>query len=478
MPRSHHRCDRRHSPSRHSSHHRYKKRKRSSSRDHGYDDFSGYRYRSRSQDYRREHTYSSERVDKYHCRGAMRFDSPVHKDHYYPQHMREDSRRHHKKRTAHRYADRRSRTSSRSCKDEKRSTVVLDDEDGHLIYRPGDWLQARYEVKSTLGEGTFGKVVECKDTQRGERIALKIIKNIDKYREAAKLEINVLEKLNERDPAGKHLCVKMIDWFDYHGHMCLAFEMLGKSIFDFLKDNNYSPYPMDQICHISYQLSYAVKFMHDMKLTHTDLKPENVLFVNSDYRMNRLKYSEDKVVKMADIKLIDFGSATFDHEHHSSIVSTRHYRALEVILELGWAQPCDVWSIGCIMFELYTGFTLFQTHDNREHLSMMEVILGPMPAWMIKKTRKTKYFYHGRVDWDENSSSGRYVKDNCKPLNRYRTQDDVDHINFFDLLEKMLTYDPEKRITLDEAIRHPYFEALPPCQRLHSNNRDTHSLSR
>ena len=48
-------------------------------------------------------------------------------------------------------------------------------------------------------------------------------------------------------------------------------------------------------------------------------------------------------------------------------------------LELGWSQPCDVWSVGCIMFELYLGFTLFQTHDNREHLAMMEKILGPIP---------------------------------------------------------------------------------------------------
>ena len=47
--------------------------------------------------------------------------------------------------------------------------------------------------------------------------------------------------------------------------------------------------------------------------------------------------------------------------------------------ELGWSQPCDVWSVGCIMFELYLGFTLFQTHDNREHLAMMEKILGPIP---------------------------------------------------------------------------------------------------
>ena len=84
-------------------------------------------------------------------------------------------------------------------------------------------------------------------------------------------------------------------------------------------------------------------------------------------------------VKNTEVRLIDFGSATFDWEHHSKVVSTRHYRAPEVILELGWSQPCDIWSVGCIAFELYLGFTLFQTHDNREHLAMMEKILGPIP---------------------------------------------------------------------------------------------------
>ena len=67
------------------------------------------------------------------------------------------------------------------------------------------------------------------------------------------------------------------------------------------------------------------------------------------------------------------------------------------------------------MFELYLGITLFQTHDNREHLAMMERILGPVPYRMARKT-KTKYFYHGKLDWDDKSSAGRYVRENCKPL--------------------------------------------------------------
>ena len=88
-----------------------------------------------------------------------------------------------------------------------------------------------------------------------------------------------------------------------------------------------------------------------------------------------------------DIRVIDFGSATFDDDHHSAVVSTRHYRAPEVILELGWSHPCDVWSVGCILFELYQGMTLFQTHDNLEHLAMMERILGKLPRSMSRKSK-------------------------------------------------------------------------------------------
>ncbi|XP_011876052.1 PREDICTED: probable serine/threonine-protein kinase clkA isoform X2 [Vollenhovia emeryi] len=374
-----------------------------------------------------------------------------------------------------------------------RPPSVEDDEDGHLVYQSGDILANRYKVLATLGEGTFGKVVKVKDLQMDHVMALKIIKNVEKYREAAKLEINALEKIAFKDPDGQHLCVKMLDWFNYHGHMCIAFEMLGLSVFDFLRDNSYQPYPLEHVRHMGYQLCYAVKFLHDNKLTHTDLKPENILFVDSDYdstynnkKLFLFKRRDMRRVKRTDIRLIDFGSATFDHEHHSTIVSTRHYRAPEVILELGWSQPCDVWSIGCILFELYLGITLFQTHDNREHLAMMERILGTIPHRMARKT-KTKYFYHGKLDWDDKSSAGRYVRENCKPLHRYMLSDDEEHRQLFDLIQRMLEYEPAQRITLKDALIHTFFDTLPASQRLpdpraagdsQQSHERSHSLSR
>ncbi|KAL3072402.1 hypothetical protein niasHT_034086 [Heterodera trifolii] len=348
---------------------------------------------------------------------------------------------------------------------------IQDDKDGHLIYSNGDRIDNKFEIVKTLGEGTFGKVVQVKDLNnpKGPQLALKIIKNVSKYREAARLEINVLRKLKDKDPDGRNLVIQLLDSFDYHGHMCLVFELLGLSVFDFMKLNNYQPYPMDQARYIAYQLIHAVKFLHDNKLTHTDLKPENILFVNSECDVvnggeEAKRKKQFRVIKDASVRLIDLGSATFDHEHHSTIVSTRHYRAPEVILELGWAQPCDVWSIGCIMFELYSGMTLFQTHDNREHLAMMQRILDGIPYRMGRKS-KTKYFFHGRLDWHDHTTAGQYVRDHCKPLSRYMISTGEEHQQLFSLIRSMLEYEPASRITLSEALRHPYFNRLDPNMR-------------
>ena len=341
-----------------------------------------------------------------------------------------------------------------SCK----TSVIPDDDDGHLVFKIGETIQGRYCIEGCLGEGTFGKVLKVKDSLNEKKVALKIIKNVKKYREAAKLEINVLTKINQYDPEGEHLCVNMLDYFDYHGHMCLSFPMLGKSVFDFMKENCYKAYSIQHVRRISHDLCRAVNFLHHNNITHTDLKPENILFTDSSFIIR----DNQRHVKDASCKLIDFGSATFDHEHHSRVISTRHYRSPEVILELGWAQPTDVWSIGCIIFELSTGLTMFQTHDNREHLAMMQRILGhSLPVKMATRSR-TKYFSEdGVLHWDETSAKGRYVRKHCRPLSRYidklEAAGDEDWLNMFDLIQKMLTFDTDLRINLDESLLHPFF---------------------
>lgn len=142
--------------------------------------------------------------------------------------------------------------------------------------------------------------------------------------------------------------------------------------------------------------------MHDLNLIHTDLKPENILLKAQNYQtftynrnipsssttINR-HATQRRVLLDTEIRLIDFGSATFDSEYHSTVVSTRHYRAPEIIMGLGWSYPCDIWSIGCILVEFFTGDALFQTHDNLEHLAMMEAVIGTrIDSYLVQNVNK------------------------------------------------------------------------------------------
>lgn len=76
---------------------------------------------------------------------------------------------------------------------------------------------------------------------------------------------------------------------------------------------------------------------------------------------------------------------------------------------------------------------------------------------------KTKYFYHGKLDWDEKSSAGRYVRDHCKPLFRYQMSDTEDHCELFDLIKKMLEYEPSQRVTLGKLCWACIMSSVKKC---------------
>lgn len=343
-----------------------------------------------------------------------------------------------------------------------------DDKDGHYMFELGENLTPRYKILKKIGEGTFGQVLECWDREMREKVAIKIIRSIKKYRDAAMIEVDVLEQLGRNKKYG-NCCVHMRNWFDYRNHICIVFEMLGPSLFDFLRKNNYRSFPVDLVREIGRQLLECVAFMHELQLVHTDLKPENILFVSSEF----VRIQDSKVVsrdgsqskrlpKSCAIKVIDFGSTAHGHQAHHYIVSTRHYRAPEVILGLGWSYPCDMWSIGCILAELCSGEALFQTHENLEHLAMMEKALGALPEHMLKRADRhsEKYIRRGRLNWPEGATSRESIRAVQRlPRIQNVVMQHVDHSagDLIDLLQGLLEYEPSKRVTAREALRHPFF---------------------
>ncbi|GLJ32600.1 hypothetical protein SUGI_0655850 [Cryptomeria japonica] len=346
-----------------------------------------------------------------------------------------------------------------------------DDKEGHYQFALGDNLTSRYKILSKMGEGTFGQVLECWDRKSMDHVAIKVTRGLQKYREEALIEIDVLREVGKYDKSGKR-CVQMREWFDYRNHTCIVFEKLGPSLYDYLQKNSFRPFPIDLVREIGRQLLESVAYMHDLKLVHTDLKPENTLFVSSDfikvpdYKKGTKRSAEDNLMRLPKsgaIKLIDFGSTVFEDQDHTSVISTRHYRAPEVILGLGWNYPCDIWSVGCMLVELCTGETLFQTHENLEHLAMMERVLGPLPRHMLKKadSRSAKYFRHGtRLDWPEAAAS----RDSIRAVRKLQKlgnliMQQVDHSAglLIDLLKNLLKFEPSERLTAREALRHPFF---------------------
>ncbi|KAK2000583.1 kinase-like protein [Colletotrichum falcatum] len=360
----------------------------------------------------------------------------------------------------------------------------VDDDDGHYIVVPDADLTKEYQMVKLLGQGTFGKVVQARDRRRNKSVAIKIIRSVQKYRDASRIELRVLATLKENDNENRNRCIHLRDCFDYRGHICIVMDLLGQSVFDFLKSNSFVPFPNSQIQSFARQLFTSVAFLHDLNLIHTDLKPENILLCDSAYQtftynrkipsssttVNR-QANQRKVLLDTEIRLIDFGSATFQDEYHSSVVSTRHYRAPEIILGLGWSFPCDIWSIGCILVEFFTGDALFQTHDNLEHLAMMEMVVGQrIDSSLVQAVNKmatrsggnpaSKYFKRLKLDYptpETTRASKRFVKA-MRRLEDIIPSNTTYFKNFLDLLRKIFVYDPQHRITAKQALQHPWFK--------------------
>jgi serine/threonine protein kinase len=213
--------------------------------------------------------------------------------------------------------------------------------------------------------------------------------------------------------------VRLFRTFEARGHYCLAFEKLGPSLFSALKSTRGlaqaqpsgagrsersvvragigSYFTLPQIASIAADCFEALEHIHSIRLTHTDLKPENILLVAPLEKGSALPAHPR-------VALIDFGGATWQHEHHSSVVCTRQYRPPEVTLGLEWNHSVDQWSMGCILAELWTGALLFSTHDEVEHLALMERTLGALPRCMLRAAtcmRAERNFRHGYLRWPE-----------------------------------------------------------------------------
>ncbi|ORM40323.1 Serine/threonine-protein kinase AFC3 [Babesia sp. Xinjiang] len=424
-------------------------------------DFGRYRYSRRD----------SRRDSRRYHRSPAPGDSPSHGCYHHGDRgrARSSSGRHRRRGSYKNSGYRRRRSVARSRPTHKREHSPHD-RIIHFKWEPGMYL-GDYKVLSKIGDGTFGRVLRCE--KNGQKFAVKVVRDVDKYVNSAKIEVDILMDIFKVDANGESHCVVLHDHFMYKGRiMCLVFEQLGDSLYDFLKQNDYKGFFMADIQKIAYQLLKGLAFLKKNRLIHTDLKPENVLLTCGRDEFIEVPFPRTTTGMMtkrpatADIKIIDFGSAIYDDDYHSSIINTRQYRSPEVILDIGWSYESDMWSLGCILVEIYTGDLLFNTHSHLEHLAMMEQTVGPFPAYMLEMARKTngrRYLHPTResINWPEGAHS-HSSEDRVACCQSVMELVKPEHRPFAEFIKYILNPDPSQRPTPEDAMEHEFFVLTLP----------------
>ncbi|KAM0788381.1 hypothetical protein ACM66B_001520 [Microbotryomycetes sp. NB124-2] len=330
----------------------------------------------------------------------------------------------------------------RNALDNPTNNFGYDDERGDYLVITHDHIQYRYEIMDVLGKGSFGQVLQCRDHKTGEMVAIKIIRNKKRFHHQALVEIKVLENLVKWDPEEKHFVIRMVDSFTWRGHLCIVTELLSINLYELVKANNFAGFSTTLIRRFTIQILGSLSLLRHHRVVHCDLKPENIL----------LKHPAKSA-----IKVIDFGSSCFEHEKVYTYIQSRFYRSPEVILGMNYHMAIDMWSLGCIIAEMFTGYPIFPGENEQEQLGCIMEVMGVPDKYLIdRSSRKRLFFDSTGAPRPVVNSKGRRRRPGTKSLAHVlKTDDDL----FVDFIAKCLIWDPERRLKPDAALRHPWIVA-------------------
>ncbi|KAL7720239.1 Serine/threonine protein kinase ppk15 [Entamoeba marina] len=335
-----------------------------------------------------------------------------------------------------------------------------------LLFSMHPTIATRYKVLEKLGHGTFGQVFKCYDLNNNREVALKLLKNKKAYTRQGLLEISTLEMLNTYFDSSKERTVEMFDHFMFCNHLCIVFELLGSNLYQFCKTKRDVGLQPSRIQQFSREIVEGIKKCVESGVIHSDLKPENIL-----------------MTPKGSLKLIDFGSACFENYTLYQYIQSRHYRAPEIVLGMNYTNAIDMWSIGCIIAEMFLGIPLFPA-DNEYDLVLRYVQLLGMPPVkyiesgqcsekyfkILKRSNKYRLKESFEYEWENNVRIPKH-----KNFLYYSSLEDVvlknkmklsigqgENANcirecLLDLLKRLLVYEPEKRLTPGQVLAHPFF---------------------
>ena len=335
-----------------------------------------------------------------------------------------------------------------------------DDHEGYYITILGELIEDRYSVTQNLGRGMFSSVVRATDSRTDQSVAIKIVRNNESMRKAGVKEIDILKDITANDPDDKKHVIRLLRYFDHKGHLCMVFENLSMNLREVLKKFGRDVgINIKAIRAYAQQLFLGLSLLKKCQYLHADLKPDNIL-VNESRNL---------------LKICDLGSASPITENATApYLVSRFYRAPEVILGISYDYGIDMWSVGCTLFELYTGKILFTGRNNNGMLKAIMECRGKFPHKLLRRGALTFDYFDDLLNFksqDTDKVTGRIVTKvmdiKPKPVRDLRSrlvpkgkrldeQERKELELFLDLLDKCLDLRPEKRITPAEALKHPF----------------------
>ncbi|KAE8615518.1 hypothetical protein XENTR_v10008539 [Xenopus tropicalis] len=337
-----------------------------------------------------------------------------------------------------------------------------DDDQGSYVQVPHDHVAYRYEVLKVIGKGSFGQVVKAYDHKLHQHVALKMVRNEKRFHRQAAEEIRILEHLKKQDKDNNMNVIHMLENFTFRNHICMTFELLSMNLYELIKKNKFQGFSLPLVRKFAHSILQCLDALHKNRIIHCDLKPENILL---------------KQQGRSGIKVIDFGSSCYEHQRVYTYIQSRFYRAPEVILGGRYGMPIDMWSLGCILAELLTGYPLLPGEDEGDQLACMIELLGMPSQKLLDASKRGKNFF---------SSKGypRYctvtsLPDGSVVLNGGRSRrgklrgppgsrdwvtalKGCDDPLFLDFLTQCLEWDPSLRMTPSQALRHHWLRRRLP----------------
>lgn len=334
-----------------------------------------------------------------------------------------------------------------------------DDPEGYYKINLGELIEGRYHVQANLGQGMFSGVVRAEDRVTKRMVAIKVIRNNEVMRKAGAKEIAILERLREADPDDKKHMIVLERTFEHKGHLCMVFEALSINLREVLKKFGRDIGINLKACRsYAQQMFLGLSLMKKCNIIHADLKPDNIL-VNDARNV---------------LKICDLGSASDASENEiTPYLVSRFYRAPEIILGMPYDFAIDVWSIGCTLYEMYTGKILFTGRTNNQMLRSIMECRGPFTRKMLNQSQFAAMHFEDDMRFrslEQDKVTGREIiklMAFAKPIRDLRTRlisaskglnpEELKELALFtDLLDRCLALNPAKRLTPNDALKHPF----------------------